>query len=391
MLEKMKPSIGAVLPQHLTPERMAMIAFTAMRRNPKLLECSQDSIVGSIMTAAMLGLEPSGPLGHGALIPYWNKRLNGGRGAYECQFQPMYQGLLDLARRSGFIKDVQLRPVFKGDRYSYRFGLEPTIEHVPMEGEGADNPDREPTNVYAIIRLTSGGIQWDQMSFAQALAHGKRYSPSWDALKKEFKPGSVWADNPLAMALKTILKIVLKLCPKSPELAAAIQMDDSADYGKTSTLRKNDDGVFDVDFGEEPEESDRGTVNLDDIKAGAEANRGHGQENLASVTKTNESAAANPGQGGDEPSKGVGARPPQAAEQQPSKAEEIPLPPVTDPEAVCTDEQFKMIESVQTHHDVEPKLTLGFVKNTLGYKQFSRLQQKDYARVIKFLQNGGKE
>src|SRR5436190_12140398 len=92
LLQEMKPAIAAVLPKHLTPERMAMIAFTAMRRTPKLMLCTKESIIGAIMTAAMLGLEPSGPLGHGALIPYGT----------ECQFQPMYQGLLDLARRSGF-------------------------------------------------------------------------------------------------------------------------------------------------------------------------------------------------------------------------------------------------------------------------------------------------
>src|SRR6185295_7827853 len=91
LLESLKSSIRQVLPKHLTPERMAMIAFTAMRQNPELMKCSRESIIGSIMTASILGLEPSGPLGHGALIPYKG----------ECQFQPMYQGLLDLARRSG--------------------------------------------------------------------------------------------------------------------------------------------------------------------------------------------------------------------------------------------------------------------------------------------------
>ena len=72
MLTRLKPSIAAVLPHHLSPSRMAMIAFTAMQKTPKLMQCSQESLVGSIMTAAILGLEPSGPLGHGALIPYWN-------------------------------------------------------------------------------------------------------------------------------------------------------------------------------------------------------------------------------------------------------------------------------------------------------------------------------
>lgn len=384
LLDKMKPSIAAVLPRHMTPERMAMIAFTAMRRTPRLLECSQESIVGSIMTAAMLGLEPSGPLGHGALIPYWNSKLR----AFECQFQPMYQGLLDLARRSGFIKDVQLRAVFKGDKYLYRFGLEPTIEHVPMEGTGADDPNRDCTNVYAIIRLTSGGVQWDQMSFAQAVAHGKRYSPSYDAQKKEFKPDSAWADNPLAMALKTILKIVLKLCPKSPELSAAMQMDDLADMGKTSTMRKMGDDVFDVDFGEEPEENgdrSRGTVDLDSLKPGKEENRGHGQEHLDQV-KPKESAADNPVQGGEQRAPQNQQVPPQAAEAKPSEGGTQ-----LDPEAKCTDAQFDILQAAQLEHDVEPKVFIGWVKNVLKYKMVAHLQQKQFDRALAFIKAGGKE
>lgn len=263
MLEKMKPKIAAVLPQHITPERMAMIAFTAMRRTPKLLLCTPESIIGSLMTASILGLEPSGPLGHGALIPYGT----------ECQFQPMYQGLLDLARRSGMVRDVQCRAVYKGDEYKYRFGLDPDITHVPMEGDGAADPDRECTHVYAIIRLTGGGIQWDQMSYAQAIAHAKRFSPAWNTRDYPgvFKPKSPWADHPIAMAMKTILKAVLKYCPKSPELAAAMQMDDSLDTGRTATMKRTPEGFFDVEFGGEPTPSDAASAPVADPKLSSTA------------------------------------------------------------------------------------------------------------------------
>lgn len=380
LLNKMKPSIAKVLPKHLTPERMAMIAFTAMRRNPKLLECSQESIIGSILTAAMLGLEPSGPLGHGALIPYKG----------ECQFQPMYQGLLELARRSGFIKDVQMRAVYRGDMYTYRFGLEPEIVHVPMEGDGADDPDREPTHVYAIIRLAGGGVQWDQMSFAQGIAHGKRYSPSYDRLKKEFKPGSVWADNPLAMILKTVLKRTLKLCPKSPELSAALVMDDMNEEGKTANMTKMADGVFDVDFGEQPEKNEtaRGTVDLDSLKESKEGNRGHGNENLGGVA-------------GSTPLEGKAAA--QAAPDQPQapaiKPEPgAPLPDLDkwttgtgDPEATCTEQQLKFLDAARDQRKVDIKAYKEFITGRLGYKLVAHLRQGDFDKVLEFIKNRGEE
>jgi len=319
LLQGMKASIAAILPKHLTPERMAMIAFTAMRQNPKLLACSRESIIGSIMTASILGLEPSGPLGHGALIPYKG----------ECQFQPMYQGLLELARRSGLIKDVQLRAVLKGDTYRFRFGLDPTIEHVPLEGDDASRPDRECTHVYCIIRFNNGGIQWDQMSFAEAIAHGKRFSKTWDTQTQKFKEDSPWAAHPVAMAQKTILKRTLKLCPKSVEMSMAMQLDDLGETGKMATLKQDPTtGIFDVDFGgsdeieEQKPATSQGTSAIDRIvdqnkksqDSGSAVKAAEGATSSAAPSgvateaprpeSKKESAAANPGQGGGEPQAG---------------------------------------------------------------------------------------
>lgn len=375
LLEKLKPSIAAVLPKHLTPERMAMIAFTAMRRNPELMKCSAQSIIGSIMTASMLGLEPSGPLGHGALVPYKG----------ECQFQPMFQGLLELARRSGVIKDVQLRAVYKGDHYKFSFGLDPMIEHVPLEGDGADSPDRECTHVYCIIRFNNGGIQWDQMSFAQAIAHGKRFSKTWNTREypNKFKPGTPWADHPVAMCLKTILKQTLKLCPKSPEMAQAMFIDDLTETGRPANMKQLEDGSFDVEFddpasGDGDDSQNKGTVNVDEIRAGSEQNRGHGNEKLAGAVGGNGSGAQAPA-AKPETKNSESAAAPQSAE------------PAVDPEAPITDDRADMLNSIASHHEVSQAALLKFVKTTLGYKMFSHLKNKNYDRVVAFLKNGGRE
>lgn len=431
LLNGMKKSIADVLPKHLTPDRMAMIAFTAMRRAPKLLECSRESIIGSILTAAMLGLEPSGPLGHGALIPYGK----------ECQFQPMYQGLLELSRRSGFIRDVQLRAVYKGDHYAYRFGLDPVIEHIPMEGEGADSPDREPTHFYAIVRLTNGGVQWDQVSYAQGLAHGKRYSPSFNTrdYPGKFKPGSVWADNPEAMILKTILKKVLKLCPKSPELAAALQIDDMADIGKTTNMTKMADGVFDIDIAEPSATSDtqksepaKGSSAIDRIveeKAKNNSSAATATQPAASTTaepaaKT-ETVSAQPDGDISECSVGdfeeIEALAKKCVVTMKSIQEHVTktmglesygkltkammsevlkwisakalLPPKENDSAgaaVATQAQFEQLESERLKRDIDPKLLWNFVKS-LGHKTYRDLQQKNFARVLAFIAAGGKD
>lgn len=349
LLNGMKKSIAAVLPKHLTPDRMAMIAFTAMRRTPKLLECSRESIIGSILTASMLGLEPSGPLGHGALIPYKG----------ECQFQPMYQGLLELARRSGFIRDIQLRAVYKGDHYMYRFGLDPTIEHVPMEGDGADNPDRECTHVYCVVRFTNGGVQWDQMSYAQAMAHGKRFSRTWNTREypNKFQPGTPWADHPVAMCLKTILKQTLKLCPKSPELAAAVQLDDMTEIGKTATMSKMDGDVFDIDIAQpdlQQIESSAGTSAIDKIVEAA------GKKSPAAAASEEHPKTEGPAQGS-------------LTEQEPD-----PTP--------CTVDDFTVIERAAADCKVSMKVVKDHVTKTMGFDSYGDLTKGRMTEVLKWVE-----
>jgi len=376
LLQKMKPSIAAVLPKHMTPERMSMIAFTAMRRNPKLLDCSMESIAGSIMTAAILGLEPSGPLGHGALVPYKG----------ECQFQPMYQGLLDLARRSGNIKDVQCRAVYKGDHYLFRFGLEPTIEHVPMEGEGADDPNRECTHVYCIIRFTNGGVQWDQMSMAEAIAHARRFSKTAEG--KGFKANTPWAEHPVPMAMKTILKRTLKYCPKSPEMAAVMMMDDAADNGKKAKLQTNDDGTFDVEFEfpAEAQEREKGTVDLESLKPGTEQNRGHGNDGLDQV-KGNGSAKVETLEEQRKKAATQGGTTSEATKPEASATSSTGV----DPEASLTEDQQDQLESIRTQQNIQLKTFKAWILAAFDIKLTSQLRQKHFDRCRRWCEAGGQE
>lgn len=348
LLTGMKASIAAILPKHLTPERMAMIAFTAMRQNPKLMQCSRESIIGSIMTASILGLEPSGPLGHGALIPYKG----------ECQFQPMYQGLLELARRSGLIKDVQLRAVYDGDTYHYRFGLEPTIEHVPLEGDGAANPDRKCTHVYCIIRFTNGGVQWDQMSFNEAVAHAKRFSKTWDREAQKFKEESPWAEHPVAMAQKTILKRTLKLCPKSPEMSMAMQIDDLGETGKMATLKQMADGVFDIDFGGSDEQENQ---------TGAAGSSGNGNTNtvLDRLVKEKQAQAS------------------QTASTQEQKTEDKPPAMKLQP---LDKSDWDQLEILATECSVRPKQWHKHIEETMGLAAWDTLTKERLEEVRRWIE-----
>ena len=66
-IKKMQGEITKALPSVITPERFTRIVFSALSTNPKLQECSPQSFLGAMMTAAQLGLEPNTPLGQASL------------------------------------------------------------------------------------------------------------------------------------------------------------------------------------------------------------------------------------------------------------------------------------------------------------------------------------
>lgn len=192
------------VPKTVTPERMARIAMTAVTKNPKLALCSPSSFFGALLTAAQLGLEVNTPLGQSYLIPY-----NGKRGM-ECQFQLGYQGILDLAYRTGKFRRIKAVVVHAGDDFTYSYGLHAVLTHVPkMSGT--------PTHVYALYELLNGGIDFEVWTWAQVIAHGRQYSQSFS------KDDSGWQTAPEEMAKKTVLKALLKYAPKAVEYANSEQ------------------------------------------------------------------------------------------------------------------------------------------------------------------------
>ena len=69
LLDKLKPQMALALPKHLNVDRMSRLALTAFSTNPELLNCTPQSLAGSIMLASQLGIE-IGVGGQGYLIPY---------------------------------------------------------------------------------------------------------------------------------------------------------------------------------------------------------------------------------------------------------------------------------------------------------------------------------
>jgi recombination protein RecT len=206
LLASQKQQIANALPKHLTADRMLRIVLTELRKNPKLGLCDQLSVMGAVVVAAQLGLEPGGSLGHCYLIPYGK----------ECQLQIGYRGQVDLARRSGNILSIEARCVFEGDEFQVELGTESSITHRPAFKSSVA------THVYAVAKLKGGGVQFDVMSIAEVNYIRDTYSQA----HKRDPEGGPWATAPEEMAKKTVVRRLFKMLPTSIEIREAMALDD---------------------------------------------------------------------------------------------------------------------------------------------------------------------
>jgi recombination protein RecT len=199
------------LPEHIKPEHMIRSFVAAVRNNWKLADCSVESLLDGVATAAQLGLTLTPSMGHAALVPY------GG----ECQFQPMYQGLISLAYRSGRVGKIVGRAVYEGDDFDYVQGTEEYIKHRPR---GEADPAKL-THAYAVAWIIGASEPVFVVLNRAQIERARKFS-------KASRADAPWKIHYDAMAIKTAIKRLAKIIPKDPEdkasrmFAMAVQYDD---------------------------------------------------------------------------------------------------------------------------------------------------------------------
>ena len=215
LLERAKPSFEAVLPKHLNADRMVKLVLLATTKTPKLLECDPKTLLSAVMQAAQLGLEINSALGSAYLVPFGN----------QVQLIPGYRGLIDLSRRSGNILFIEARVVYEGETFSVEQGTDPKIVHRPSLGEKKDD---DLVAVYAVALVKDAPRpQFEVMSREQVNAIRGRSRAAKDG---------PWVTDFAEMARKTVVKRLCKYLPLSPELAAAIELDNRAETGEVSSV-----------------------------------------------------------------------------------------------------------------------------------------------------------
>jgi len=194
----MKKQLALALPRTLTPDRMVRVALTALNKTPKLMNCSQQSLLSAIMTCAELGLEPDGRRVH--LLPYGN----------ECKLIVDYKGLAELAMRSGIVSNIHADVVRENDIFVYDLG------EIKTHKINFLNPRGKVYAVYALVRFKDGSVKAEVMDLEEVEGIRKR-SPAG-------KSGP-WVTDWNEMAKKTVFRRLSKWLPLSPEHREILERD----------------------------------------------------------------------------------------------------------------------------------------------------------------------
>lgn len=251
LVRKMEGQFQMAMPKGAEAAQLVRDALTALRTTKNLDRCEAESVLGGLMTCAQLGLRP-GVLGHAWLLPFWDKKLHGHR----AQLVIGYQGLVDLAYRSGLVSSVIARTAYENDIFDVDYGVADNIVHKPNLTGDRGNP----VAYYAIVKYKAGGYAFWVMSHQEMLNYREAHAT---ARTREGRIVGPWVDKFEGMSHKTVLRRLAKFMPKSAELANALAADEavridlSPNAGPSDVAVHIDSEVVENDPGEQSPEGEQ--------------------------------------------------------------------------------------------------------------------------------------
>lgn len=207
------PNVKAKLAELLgkNAASFATSVLQIVNSNDMLKNAAPGTVFNAACMAATLNLPINNNLGFAYIVPFNNRKL----GKVEAQFQLGYKGFIQLAQRSGQFKTISASPVFDGQLVS-----ENPLTGYEFNWSIKPSPNDTPVGYVAYFKLLNGFEAYLYMSFDDVKKHANKYSQT---AKKGF---GVWNDNFDAMALKTVLKLLLsKQAPLSIDMQKAVLAD----------------------------------------------------------------------------------------------------------------------------------------------------------------------
>lgn len=219
------PAIKKKIIDRLGQNAAAFIStLSAIHQSNELLQkCDGRSILGAAFLAASLNLSIAPSLAHAYIVPYKGKDGN-----YYAQFQISAKGYIQLALRSGQYVRIYAGKVCEGEINGFN----------PATGEPVFGKRISDLVVgyIAYFKLINGFEKFFFMSKAEVENHAKKYSQSY----RSSKASSPWTSNFDDMAIKTVLKALLrKWGILSADLNSAFVDDQDSDDREPSSFLDN--------------------------------------------------------------------------------------------------------------------------------------------------------
>jgi phage RecT family recombinase len=244
--------IGEAIPRHMDGDAMLRAFVQAAGKTPNIYHCDLRQTIGCMMSLAYLGLVPGTVLQHAHLIPFAKSKYDPAKrqwvpDGYDLQIIIGYPGYVELASRSGVVKDIATGIIFPGEHIEYERGSKRYFSHKPnidMATAGLT-----PRAAYCVATFIEGGEEIEVMSWPDVLAIRNRSQGYQTALRAKeaaeddaAKNGralrlprswtdAAWVRDDHEMGRKTALRRAQKLWPKCPELRAATAIEDAQDSG----------------------------------------------------------------------------------------------------------------------------------------------------------------
>lgn len=205
LVYRQQSAIEAQLAGTLNSGAFVRAAISEISKSEQLQNATAESVLGSIMLAAQLKLEIGSALGHFWLTPRKD------HGTQVCVPIVGYQGLIELAYRSGRVGRVETFLVRSGDFFEYGANSERGrfFDWKPADREGK----RDWTDVVVTAQILGGGVVWETLPREKVLA---RRPYGWEK--------GPWKTHEEEMARKTLVREVAPYLPKSTEFGLAVQV-----------------------------------------------------------------------------------------------------------------------------------------------------------------------
>lgn len=210
-----------VLPKHISPERFERAVANVLMNTPEMMAADPRLIFREISKVVGLGLMLDPQLGEAYLILGWNAKTR----QKEPQVRIGYKGLIKLAKQSGEILNIYAREVHEKDEIECLQGDENRLIHKPRLFT-----DRGPVvGYYAVVKLRNGEIDFEPMS-VQQIHEIRDRSDGWKAFRDGKIKSTPWSTDEGEMSKKTVLRRLQKRLTQSPDLVAAVAIEDNAEF-----------------------------------------------------------------------------------------------------------------------------------------------------------------